>query len=274
MSSGRALRGSCHCGRNQYIITIPTDTSDVAQMVFDSAESQRMSSATFLSEFLRVPIHWYHSQIFPFFPDESRATIRRAYSHPDEQSVIRQFCGFCGTTLTYWTEDPVTEAGYIQITLGSLLTEDLYDLGDMGLVPDDPEQESEQDRMEIESASETGHATQSSGHDVTGIPWFESLTFGSRLGSIYAARRVEESRDGRVRVEYEITEWAEGDDAAIITGLVMEEEEEETTEVGDGKYGEEAMAKPEPESPATGKRKRGESEDGDENVGNAAQSDV
>ncbi|KAI1457174.1 hypothetical protein F4805DRAFT_202956 [Annulohypoxylon moriforme] len=268
MSSGRALRGSCHCGRNQYVITIPSGTPDVAQMVFDSAESHRMSSATLLSEFLRVPIHWYHSRTFPFFPDESRATIRRVYSHPDEQSAIRQFCGFCGTTLTYWTEDPVTEAGYIQVTLGSLLSEDLYDLDDMGLVPEEPEQEHEQDRMDIEPTSQTGQATQSSGRDFTGVPWFENLTSGSRLGSIYTSKRVEESHDGRIRVEYEITEWTEGDDAAVITGLIMEEEERDTADVGNGND-QEAMPKSEPESPATGKRKRGQTDD-DENIGKPA----
>ncbi|KAI1212319.1 uncharacterized protein F4807DRAFT_366538 [Annulohypoxylon truncatum] len=271
MSSGRALRGSCHCGRNQYVITIPSGTSDVAQMVFDAAESHRMSSATLLSEFLRVPIHWYHSRIFPFFSDESRATIRRVYSHPDEQSAIRQFCGFCGTTLTYWTEDPVTEADYIQVTLGSLLTEDLYNLDALGLVPDEPEQ----DPMDIEPTFEeptleTGQATQPSGHDATGIPWFQNLTLGSRLGSIYSARHVEESRDGRIRVEYEITEWTGGDDASVITGLIMEEEERDTAEVENGDDGEDVMPKLEPESPATGKRKRRETDEEDEKASNTA----
>ncbi|KAI1094374.1 hypothetical protein F5B19DRAFT_490495 [Rostrohypoxylon terebratum] len=257
MSSGRALRGSCHCGRNQYVITIPSDTSDVAQMVFDSAESHRMSSATLLSEFLRVPIHWYHSRTFPFFADESYATIRRTYSHPDEQSAIRQFCGFCGTNLTYWTEDPATEASYIHVTLGSLLTEDLHDLDDLGLVPEEPT-EFAQDSMDVEPTSEARQPTQSSGRDAAGIPWFENLTLGSRLGNIYTARRVEESRDGRIRVEYEITEWAEGDSSTLITGLLMEEDED-STEVGM----EEASLKLTPESPATGKRKRGHTDEGD-----------
>ncbi|XDG00535.1 hypothetical protein ABKA04_000150 [Annulohypoxylon sp. FPYF3050] len=271
MSSGRALRGSCHCGRNQYVITIPSDTSDVAQMVFDSAESHRMSSATLLSEFLRVPIHWYHSRAFPFFADESYAVIRRTYSHPDEQTAIRQFCGFCGTNLTYWTEDPVTEAGYIQVTLGSLLTEDLYDLDDMGLVPEEPTQEFAQDSMDIEPTSEANQPTQSSGRDASSIPWFENLTSGSLLGNIYTSRRVEESRDGRIRVEYEITEWAEGDGTTVITGLIMEEEDEDTTEPGNDEDVEEAVPKLTPESPATGKRKRGQNDegDGDGDFGNA-----
>ncbi|KAI2471475.1 hypothetical protein F4781DRAFT_429371 [Annulohypoxylon bovei var. microspora] len=272
MSSDRALRGRCHCGRNQYMIMIPSGASDVARMVFDSAESHRMSSATLLSTFLRVPLQWYHSRIFPLFSDESRATIRRVYSHPEEQSAIRQFCGFCGTPLTYWTEDPITEAGYIQVTLGSLLTEDLYDLDDMGLVPDEPDQKLNQDTMDIAPTPEINQATQSSGHNATGIPWFENLTLGSRLGSIYAATRVEESRGGRIWVEYEITEWAEGDDTGVVTGLIVEEDEQDEDEVENGEDGEGVMPKPEPESPTTGKRKRGEADDGDEDedVGNTA----
>ncbi|KAI1374925.1 hypothetical protein F4677DRAFT_446833 [Hypoxylon crocopeplum] len=234
MSSGRALRGSCHCGRNQYIVRLPTGTSEVAQVLFDSTADHRISSATPLSAFLRVPLAWYHSQTFPFFPDESRVSIRRIYSHPAEQNVIRQFCGFCGTPLSYWTEEPSSEADYIQLTLGSLLTEDLHSLEELGLIPD----ESEQDSMDIVPTLTSNQESQLIGRDITSIPWFESMILGSRLGNIHTTRGVHQSRDGRVRVEYEITEWT-GDDAS----------EDETGEAS--------------EPSATGKRKRGETDDGD-----------
>ncbi|KAI0014027.1 hypothetical protein F4779DRAFT_612834 [Xylariaceae sp. FL0662B] len=238
-NSNRALRGSCYCGRNQYVVQIPGGTSEVAQILFDSNAHHRLSSATPLSAFLRVPLSWYHSETFPFFPDESRSSIRRVYSHPAEQSAMRQFCGFCGTPLSYWSEQPRSEADYIQLTLGSLLTEDLHGLDDMGLVPDD----SEHDEMEIVPAPLSGRESQLTGRDITSIPWFESMISGSRLGNMHTTRGVQESRDGTVRVEFEITEWT-----------------------GDGATNDDAEGS---ESSAMGKRKREELDDA--NVNNTTQ---
>lgn len=148
---------------------------------------------------------------------------------------MRQFCGFCGTPLSYWSEEPRSEADYIQVTLGSLLTEDLHDLEEFGLLPEEPAPEI----MDIIPTPRSTQGTQLIGRDITSIPWFESMILGSRLGNVHTTRGVRESRDGRVRVEYEITEWT-GDDAA------------------DGETGE----KPQSSALATGKRKRGEVDDG------------
>ncbi|OTB07113.1 hypothetical protein M426DRAFT_20169 [Hypoxylon sp. CI-4A] len=241
MATIRPLRGSCSCGRNQYVVQIPTGQSTIASIHFDSTALHRISAATPLSAFLRVPLSWYHSRIFPFFPDESRASIRRVYSQPGEQNAIRQFCGFCGTPLSFWSEQPRSEADYIQLTLGSLLTEDLHDLEELGLLPEEPERE---DRMDIVPTEPANSMSQLIGRETTGIPWFESMMLGSRLGNMHTTRGIRESHDGRVRVEYEITEWT-GDDAAD--------------------DGEESMSV----SSATGKRKRGHTDDGD--GGNAAQ---
>ncbi|KAI0840631.1 hypothetical protein F5Y06DRAFT_244571 [Hypoxylon sp. FL0890] len=207
MSLGRPLRGSCYCGRNQYIVQIPSGASEAAQILFDTTTAHRLSSATPFPAFLRVPLSWYHSEIFPFFPDETRTNIRRIYSHPTEQSAMRQFCGYCGTPLSYWSEQPRSEADYIRLTLGSLLSEDLRDLEDLGLIPD----ESEQDLMGVTPTSTSNQESQLIGRDITGIPWFESLILGSRLGNIRTTKGVEESRDGRIRVEYEVTEWTADD---------------------------------------------------------------
>lgn len=93
-----------------------------------------------------MPLEWYHSATFAFFPDETAAMIRRVYENPFEGHARRHFCGFCGTPLTYWSEGPGggggggprggggDEAGYIQVTMGSLCREDLGDLEDMGLI--------------------------------------------------------------------------------------------------------------------------------------------
>jgi hypothetical protein len=97
-----------------------------------------------LTAFLRVPLDWYHSTTFAFFPDETNAMIHRQYTCPTEQYAMRYFCGFCGTPLSYWSEEPRTEAEFIQVTLGSLSTKDLEDLEDLGLLPDSDDEADEQ----------------------------------------------------------------------------------------------------------------------------------
>ncbi|ORY63542.1 uncharacterized protein BCR38DRAFT_230330 [Pseudomassariella vexata] len=233
MSCNRALRGSCHCGRNQYLVRLPSNATHDAQILFDTDSGHRISTAAPLSAFLRVPLEWYHSQTFAFFPDETRSTIRRTFSHPSEQQVQRYFCGFCSTPLATWSEQPRSEADYIRVTLGSLLTQDLRDLEDIGLIPDD----SDADEMDIvptpAPAAAATSETQLIGREFQSIPWFEAMIQGSRLGNMRTSKGTQQSQDGRVRVEWEITEWRADEDDA-----------------------EEAEAS---ESSATGKRKRGES---------------
>ncbi|RYC63401.1 hypothetical protein CHU98_g2817 [Xylaria longipes] len=202
------LRGSCWCGRNQYAIHVPRAPANSAQVIFDSDINHRLSSASLLSAFIRVPLLWYRSEVFPFFPDESRATIRRLYAHPNERHTQRSFCGYCGTPLSYWSEQPPSEAEYIKLTLGSLLTEDLHNLQELGLLPDD----TEQDEMEAVPTTVPGPSRELVGRDITSIPWFDSLISGSRLGKMHTTKSVRQSRDGTSWVEFEITEWTADDD--------------------------------------------------------------
>ncbi|KAI0971693.1 hypothetical protein F4678DRAFT_71757 [Xylaria arbuscula] len=203
-----SLRGSCQCGRNQYAIQIPSASSGLAQVIFDSDVNHRISSASPLSAFIRVPLIWFHSEVFPFFPDETRSTIRRQYAHPAERHIQRSFCGYCGTPLSYWSEQPRGEADYIQLTLGSLLTEDLHNLQELGLLPDD----AEPDEMELVAPAEPEPSRELTGRDITSIPWFDSLISGSRLGNIHTTKSVRQSRDGLSRVDFEVTEWTAADD--------------------------------------------------------------
>lgn len=222
MTSIDCLRGSCHCGRNQYVVQIPQDASGAAQVIFDSGFRQRISSAAPLSAFLRVPLSWYHSRTFAFFPDESRSAIRRVYSHPAEEHALRHFCGFCGTPISYWSERPRSEADYIQLTLGSLLTEDLHGLDEIGLIPGGLEDDS----MGIVAAPTANTGSQLIGRDITSIPWFESLISGSRLGNLQTTRGARESQDGRIRVEWEVTEWTgDNDEEANTSKRKLEEME-------------------------------------------------
>lgn len=136
--------------------------------------------------------------------------IRRVYESPREQHSKRHFCGFCGTTLSYWSEEPRSEAGYIQLTLDSLSRRDLGDLEDLGLIPDEAEAEAsqtaapapEEDEEEVYEVRET-----------SGLPWFDTMLQGSILGSLRTSKGTRQSRDGRVRVEWEIVEWKAEDDS-------------------------------------------------------------
>lgn len=148
---------------------------------------------------------------------------------------MRHFCGFCGTPLSYFTEEPRSEADYIQLTLGSLLTEDLHDLEEMGLIPEyEDDEDDEGDKMDIVPGAPTG--THLLGREFTNIPWFNTMIRGSRLGNMQTTRGVRETRDGTARVEWEITEWTADDDG--------QEEEEEAGASG----------------VTTGKRKHGDTE--------------
>ncbi|KAI2630439.1 hypothetical protein GGS21DRAFT_524218 [Xylaria nigripes] len=214
------LRGSCQCGRNQYSIRVPMESSNLAQIIFDSNINHRISSASPLSAFIRIPLVWYHSEVFPFFSDESRTTIRRSYSHPNESHAQRSFCGYCGTPLSYWSEQPPSEAEYILLTLGSLLTEDLNNIHKLGLVPFDIDQD-ETEALPT-TVPETGRIKVC--RDPTSIPWFESLISGSRLGTMHTTRGVQQSRDGTNRIEFEITEWTADDSNEEGEGVTHESE--------------------------------------------------
>lgn len=43
MSQGRALTGACSCGRNRYIVEVPHESTDAAQVLFDNSHNQRKS---------------------------------------------------------------------------------------------------------------------------------------------------------------------------------------------------------------------------------------
>lgn len=136
------------------------------------------------------------------------------FDNPFEGHTRRQFCGFCGTPLTYWSEHPRTEADYIQITMGSLCREDLGDLEDMGLIPESP---GEDQTLQLPSrggaqeapVTSTSTAVQPVVHrDTTSIPWFDSIVEGSSLGGrLRATKGTRHSADGATTIEWEIVEY-------------------------------------------------------------------
>lgn len=153
-----------------------------------------------------MPLSWYHSTTFAFFPDETHSMIRRVYTHPSQEHSKRHFCGYCGTPLSYWSESPLSEADYINLTLGSLLREDLRDLEDMGLIPDEADVQGDPDRHPTSVPVTPTRSTAL--RESFGVPWFDGLVEGTRLGNMRRAQAVKRSHDGKVSVEWEIVEFA------------------------------------------------------------------
>lgn len=134
--------------------------------------------------------------------------IRRVYTHPSRDYTKRNFCGFCGTPLSYWSEEPRSEADYINLTLGSLLQEDLQDLEDLGLVREDSEGEAEQ--KQAVPQQNQGTALRQS----FGVPWFDGMVEGTRLGRMRRTHGIKQSERGTVKIEWEIIDQSDADDDA------------------------------------------------------------
>ena len=137
--------------------------------------------------------------------------IRKVYENPHEQHSKRHFCGFCGTPLSYWSEEPRSEADYIQLTLGSLSRRDLGDLEDLGLIPDEEDVGAVEAPVAAAAPEEEEDVYEA--RETFGLPWFDSIVAGSRLAKLRTSKGSRQSRDGRVRVEWEIVEWKADDDS-------------------------------------------------------------
>ncbi|KAI9805988.1 MAG: hypothetical protein M1825_000602 [Sarcosagium campestre] len=211
MDELRPLQGKCSCGRNQYAVQLPQtppNPEQRAQVYFSSSSSHRRHQAAPLTAFLRIPLAWYHSTTHSFYPDENHSNIRRTYTPPSLPQSKHIFCGFCGTPLSFWSEDPPEEAEYISLTLGSLVAEDLHALEERGFLPKEAAQDAFEEKDQIkEDAVVRASATD---FEVEGVPWFETMVQGSRLGGVVRGSGGRaRSKDGRVRVEWEIVEWDE-----------------------------------------------------------------
>ncbi|KAG0158468.1 hypothetical protein PDIDSM_5983 [Penicillium digitatum] len=196
------LRGSCSCGRNEYQIHIPDDVTTHAEVYFDSSRDNRRFHGTPLSAWLRVPLGWYQSHTRSFFPDESHSSIPRIHRpamhlKPSVSSVAT-----------------------------ALLVDDQRALDDLGLLPRDFDEETPPAGIftssEIAPASETASSSaiaplskdfadisRSLQHGRTGgIPWFEEMVEGSRLGRLMRAQRgMGRSVEQSTSVQWEFSEW-------------------------------------------------------------------
>lgn len=121
----------------------------------------------------------YHSTTYSYFSDETHSSIRRTYTSPTDTNSKRQFCGFCGTPLTYWTESSPSEADHICLTLGSLTSEDLRDLEELGLLQEALE-DSDNDKETTDDGVPLAGSKVMTGPGHEGLPWFQELVQVSR----------------------------------------------------------------------------------------------
>lgn len=105
----------------------------------------------------------------------------------------------------------MSEAEYINLTLGSLMQEDLADLEDMGLLSesDSADDEGEEDdSKEIDPASTTVPAVRTTALRASySVPWFERLVEGRRLSSMTHSHGIKRTQDGKVKIEWEVVEF-------------------------------------------------------------------
>ncbi|KAK0668639.1 hypothetical protein QBC41DRAFT_393390 [Cercophora samala] len=217
------LHGGCQCGRNIYIVQFPKqETSSTAAAAAANQAAARLlfNQRHPLTPLLRVPLSTYRSLTLPIRPDESHSLIHRSYTPLDQPNALHTFCGYCGTPLSYHTSSPSAEADYIQLTLHSLWEADLAKLDSLGLLPgsssssDDSDNADEEEDTEEKKEKEKGERVEVEVR--RGSDWLDGLIEGSRLGRLKRReerrRVVREGERGGWRVEYEISEWVDGEE--------------------------------------------------------------
>lgn len=154
--------------------------------------------------------------------------IRRVYTHPTQEHSKRHFCGYCGTPLSYWSESPLSEAEYINLTLGSLMQEDLADIEDMGLLSDSEsieEKDKGGESSEAPEASVPATTTGAMGHTSLrasySVPWFEGLVESARLGNMTRSHGIKTTQDGKVKIEWEVVEFSGDDESTDMSSLAL-----------------------------------------------------
>lgn len=205
------------------------------------------ATAAPVTAWLRVPLDWYRSATFAQYPDESHASIKRTFYTPTSNRLVpptrRQFCGYCGTTLTAFNEAQQT-AGYdnreetLDVTLSSLLNESMERLESLKILPDGDSDDGSvqspteglvkggsvdtEDHIPTNEQGATGVDAFSAGATIPvrtskrapaphrmsnrGVPYFEEMIEHSRLGRIKRQRGGHTSRDGASSVQWEIVE--------------------------------------------------------------------
>lgn len=210
MEEGTPLAGSCSCGRNHFIIYTPPDPLRSLRLLYDEQVEQGRALS------LRVPVTRFHSVTRALYDDETHNSIRRVFTPRRSPHVKRHFCGFCGTRISHWSEQPPEEAEYLFVNIGSLEDESVEKLEDAGVFSEAGEVEVRPSTDGQTTPHEMAVPTRGQSREVRGNPWFEEMIQGSTLGRIKRRRGGETSADGKTTVEWEVVEL--GDDNGDLEG--------------------------------------------------------
>lgn len=81
----------------------------------------------------------------------------------------------------------------------------------MGVLPAEALQDAENDKEKIENVVPFAGSSTLNGSGNEGLPWFETMVEGSRLGKM--KRSSGQQQTGRYKVEWEIMEWTDDGEA-------------------------------------------------------------
>lgn len=131
--------------------------------------------------------------------------------------------------MSFWSENPPSEAEFISCTLGSLLSSDLRDLEDLDILPREALDNAEDEKQAMEELVPAGAAGSMN------LPWFDSMMQGSKLGKVTRSKGRERREDG-LQVEWEIVEWTDdgGETVTVHSGKRKLGEAEGPDSVMDG----------------------------------------
>ena len=82
----------------------------------------------------------------------------------------------------------------------------------MGLIPEEEDEKTPADQ----SSAVVGR--NSALRQSYGVPWFDGMVEGTRLGNMRRSHGVKQSQDGRVKVEWEIVEYSGNGDGEEVKG--------------------------------------------------------
>ncbi|KAF1923672.1 uncharacterized protein M421DRAFT_74688 [Didymella exigua CBS 183.55] len=222
------LHGSCSCGRFRYIVDLPSQHAGQAELRYDNSSASRQHSASPLTLWLRVPLPWYTSATFAQFPDETHSSIQRTFTSPFMPTTSNKFCGYCGTQLSSWSERTRDEAGHIRLPVGSLLDEDQELLNTLGFFGDSSDEETS---VAGPAQTNSTRTVARSDAQARGAPWFEEIVRHTSFGR-FRQQRGGHSDNG-VQVEWEVTEWTEGDDDGESSSTTPSKRKHDDLEGGD-----------------------------------------
>jgi hypothetical protein len=179
----------------------------------EANEVPGQQSASPLTLWLRVPLPWYTSATFAQFPDETHSSIQRTFISHFTPTTSNKFCGYCGTQLSTWNERTRDDAEHICLPVGSLLDEDQELLNTLGFFGDSSDEETS---VAAPARTNPTRLVARSESQARGAPWFEEIVRNTRLGRL--TRQRGGHSDNGVQVEWEVTEWTEGDDDGVDDG--------------------------------------------------------